>query len=89
MIPEELEKRVQEAKKEVRGPGEGGRGNVRVSGPEGEDAEWPGPPVCRGGRRSSQGGRRELICRAAGSGACSKCSVELLECAHSQGAGAC
>ena len=45
MIPEELEKRVQEAKKEVRGQGEGGRGNVRVSGHEGEHAgQRPGPP---------------------------------------------
>lgn len=53
MIPEELEKRVQEAEKEVRGRGEGGRGNGRVSGHEGEDAgQWPGPCLCRGEKRS-------------------------------------
>lgn len=53
MIPEELEKRVQEAEKEVRGRGEGGRGNARGSGHEGEDAgQWPGPCLCRGEKRS-------------------------------------
>lgn len=53
MIPEELEKRVQEAEKEVRGRGEGGRGNGRGSGHEGEDAgQWPGPCLCRGEKRS-------------------------------------
>ena len=52
MIPEELEKRVQEAKKEVRGQGEGGRGNVRVSGHEGEHAgQRPGTCLCVGERR--------------------------------------
>lgn len=48
MIPEELERRVQEAKKEVRGPGEGGRGNMGVSGPEGEDAGSGRPPLLVG-----------------------------------------
>lgn len=52
MIPEELEKHVQEAKKEVRGQGEGGRGNVHVSGHEGEDAgQRPGACLCVGERR--------------------------------------
>ena len=51
MIPEELEKRVQKAKKEVRGQGEGGRGNVHVSG-HGEDAgQRPGACLCVGERR--------------------------------------
>ena len=51
MIPEELEKRVQEAKKEVRGQGEGGRRNVHVSG-HGEDAgQRPGACLCVGERR--------------------------------------
>lgn len=67
MIPEELEKRVQEAKKEVRGPGEGGRGNVPLSGPEGEDAGAARPPLCvgEGGGPLRVGGgssSAELLC---------------------------
>lgn len=51
MIPEELEKRVQEAEKEVRGRGEGGRETRAGLGMKGRTRGSGQAPVCVGERR--------------------------------------